>query len=138
MGCFEGILDEVPLESIRIGSWVLDGVDEAQVTGMTCDGIVDTTYRSRSNVELLSAIPVTREFFEGNGFTWVSDNHSYLLSRDGWKIVVYVHGEWDDGEIQTCDLWCGDPSRFCQIRLRFVHELQNALELCGIRLGLKV
>ena len=30
MGCFEGILDEVPLESIRIGSWVLDGVDEAQ------------------------------------------------------------------------------------------------------------
>lgn len=97
-------MDSVEIRELAVGSWVYDGTEKARVTGFTCDGIVETTYRRDLNVEFLSPIPVTCGFFGENGFVWMEENQSYVLSSERWRAAAYLHTFRDDGTIESCDL----------------------------------
>lgn len=122
------------------GAYVFDGTSIAQVTGITCDGIVETTRNPKSNIELIEPIPLTEEFFEKNGFKKLDydylkpnvafDSNDMLIritdltnSGDGyWN----VHIDNEDFEtIGSCDV-------------KYVHQFQQLLRLCGYEMDVVV
>ena len=113
-------------EELMIGDWVLDGTQDAQVTGITCDGIIETTANDNSNIELLKPIPITSEILEKNGF-WYETNVGYVLEDYEYEII---YDSWEH-ELRVL------KNREQILKIDFfdkmsVHELQHALKLCGI------
>ena len=76
LGANNGGLDGKKVEELMIGDWVYDGNSIAQVTGITCDGIIETTHNQSSNIEIIRPIPLTIEILEKNGLC--EDNHGRL------------------------------------------------------------
>ena len=69
-------------QDIMIGDWVKDGNVYAQVTAITCDGIIETTHNPHSNIELIEPIPLTAEILKENEFVKAVENEhgcNYLL-----------------------------------------------------------
>ena len=114
--------DLLNCNSLMIGDWIRDGHVYAQVTSITCDGIIETTHSALSNIELVEPIPLTTEILEKNGFTKELENGShyrFTLIDEHIKIsILYARSVFQ---------WLG-PLDF-----KYVHELQHALRLCGIR-----
>lgn len=120
-------MEKLNCESLMIGDWVYDGNSIAQVTSITCDGIIETTHNQSSNIELIQPIPLTVEILEKNGFV-----------KDEKKDNMYY---WNWGVIDDCISYDKETSKvrifyvsgltFVKI-LQYVHELQHALRLCGI------
>lgn len=114
---------------LMIGDWVYDGNSIAQVTGITCDGIIETTHNQSSNIEIIRPIPLTIEILEKNGLE--KDNHGRLNSEyfdEDVNSCLEISVDDKTGEIW----WSYNWDEYWIIRLRYVHELQNALRLCGI------
>ena len=114
---------------LQIGNWVYDGNSIAQVTGITCDGIIETTHNQSSNIEIIRPIPLSAEILEKNGLE--KDNHDRLYGEyfdedENRELEITVDDK--TGEIW----WSYNWDEYRIIRLRYVHELQNALKLCGI------
>lgn len=107
-------------KDLMVGDWVLDGTEPAQVTSITCDGIVETTRNERSNIEQLSPIPLTQEILESNGIMMEFRNID-----DDTSINRKVRSVYDNWEIQRYG--------WKMVEVRYVHELQNVLNICGIR-----
>ena len=123
---------------LMIGDWVDDGGENARVTSLTCDGIIETTRRI-SNIEVVEPIHLTSEILEKNGFT--------CCNEDDDGSIQYEFGTDDLG----VDVWLNTPDGICllgawrrwencdkvytmieELPIRFIHELQHALKLCGI------
>ena len=114
-------------KNLMIGDWILDGRVYAQVTSITCDGIIETTHNEFSNIELVEPIPLTPEIFKKNGF----------ILKEGEKgvygVTIATHYVRDDLPFEVfCDgepfsIWFQDP-----VNIKYVHQLQHALRLCGI------
>lgn len=113
---------------LMIGDWVIDGKNIAQIISITCDGIIETTFNKSSNIEVIEPIPLTQEILEKNGLE--KDNHGRL------------YGEYFDEDInrdleitvdnKTGEVWWSyNWDEYWIIRLRYVHQLQHALRLCG-------
>ena len=77
--------------------------------------------------EHLEPIPLTSEILEKNGFR---------------KLVTYGTEKWVCNEVRLNVYDSGETWRFCAdtnrnensvIYIRFIHELQHALRLCGIK-----
>ena len=127
---------------LMIGDWVLDGDEVARVTSLTCDDIIETTLRL-SNIEIVTPIPLTAEILEKNGF---ERSYSNILTADGYKKLpqykyknmVQVQDicrnlitiSYSDLEGGVYDIQCGIGSHIYD--LKYVHQLQHALRLCGI------
>lgn len=112
---------------LMIGDWVLDGNIYAQVTSITCDGNIETTHNEHSNIELVKPIPLTPEILEKNGFVLEEGEEGMYgvvvapyYSRDDVPFEVFCDGE-------PFAIWFKDP-----INIKYVHQLQHALRLCGI------
>ena len=117
------------VEELTVGDLVYDGNSIAQVTGITCDGIIETTHNQSSNIEIIQPIPLTIEILEKNGLE--KDNHGRLYGE------YFDEDVNNDLEISVDDKtgeiwWSYNWDEYWIIRLRYVHELQNALRLCGI------
>lgn len=117
------------VKELMIGDLVYDGNSIAQVTGITCDGIIETTHNQSSNIELIRPIPLTVEILEKNGLE--KDNHGRLYGE------YFDEDVNNDLEISVDDKtgeiwWSYNWAEYYIIRLRYVHELQHALRLCGI------
>ena len=109
---------------LMVCDWVLDGKKPAQITGIMCDDLFETTLSPRVGGECISPIPLTSEILEKNGFSLQSDNTEFL------KLDTY----WLGCELGTFrihnlnkDWW-----QFGLAKIRNVHELQHAMRLCGI------
>ena len=136
---------------LMIGDWVLDGGVKARVTSIMCDGIIETTKRI-SNEEIVEPIPLTQEILEKNGFekihlAYTVDKYHYLyavsqrvfikclpfqnenLKVSNWFGVQIVNNELD---AQT------NLNSSCDVTCAYVHELQHALRLCGIKKEIKL
>ena len=129
-------------KSLMIGDWVLDGDEVTRVTSLTCDDIIETTLRL-SNIEIVTPIPLTAEILEKNGF---ERSYSSILTADGYKKLpqykyknmVQVQDicrnlikiSYSDLEGGVYDIQCGIGSHIYD--LKYVHQLQHALRLCGI------
>ena len=117
------------VEELTVGDLVYDGNSIAQVTGITCDGIIETTHNQSSNIEIIRPIPLSVEILEKNGLE--KDNHGRLYGE------YFDEDVNNDLEISVDDKtgeiwWSYNWDEYWIIRLRYVHELQNALRLCGI------
>ena len=112
----------IKAEELMIGDWVLDGTQDAQVTGITCDGIIETTANANSNIELLEPIPITPEILEKNG--WERRPTGYVFHIDGGK--SYDNTLW---YIFNDNTFVVEIEEFS---IKYIHELQHALKLCGI------
>ena len=128
----------IKAEEFMIGNWVLDGTKYAQVTSITCDGIIETTVNKKSNIELLEPIPITHEILEKNGFRLKeeSDLHKKYIAGDELCIIVfYFYKETIYGvsTLLECEHgFTGGLNQIHKCNLLHVHQLQHALKLCGI------
>ena len=110
------------VEELTVGDWVYDGNSIAQVTGITCDGIIETTHNQSSNIEIIWPIPLSAEILEKNGFTKKLDADRLHY----WFILIDGHTKFSILYARSVFQWLG-PLDF-----KYVHELQHALKLCGI------
>ena len=108
---------------LMIGDWVLDGNHIAQVVLLTCDGIIGTTFNESSNIEVVEPILLTPEILEKNGFK--------LDKEDGWWWLTPKIGItfWEEGDIE---LEFENKHSSVDIHIKYLHQLQHALRLCGI------
>ena len=124
-------------ESLMIGDWILDGHVYAQVTSITCDGIIETTHNEFSNIELVEPIPLTPEILEKNGFKrdplWHHcdkdlDNYSISVQLGYANRIEYIKitEKGKDNVIPS------ERTKLYLTHIKFVHQLQHALRLCGI------
>lgn len=115
------------VKNLMIGDWVLDGNVYAQVTSITCDGIIETTHNETSNIELVEPIPLTPEILEKIGFE-TQRNIGYII--DDWDGTQIIYDSWNHTLRIIKDYkTCLDIETFNEMT---VHELQHALKLCGI------
>ena len=120
----------IRVEELMIGDWVLDCTQNAQVTGITCDGIIETTANAISNIELLEPIPITPEILEKNGFESVKNIFGFKTYKLNDDFILE-----DRGEKKCLCRSCykiQPSSTFWVCNIEHVHELQHVLKLCGI------
>ena len=109
---------------LMVGDWVLDGKKPAQITGIMCDDLFETTLSPSVGGECISPIPLTPEILEKNGFR----KGSYIEVVGG--LDTYYLGE-EIGSFRIHRLQKG-YYQFGLAKINFVHQLQHALRLCGI------
>ena len=114
------------INELTIGDWVLDGTTQAQITGITCDGEIETTFNEHSNIELIEPIPITQEILDKNEFV-KEDNDTYVWRHEsGLERIIW----FDEGYTTVVSVRC---DRNYEGHCYDVHELQHALKICGIR-----
>ena len=120
-------------ESLMIGDWILDGHVYAQVTSITCDGIIETTHNEFSNIELVEPIPLTPEILEKNGWVYNDEDEKFfpqtwvggglmLQGADDCGYCIVVTSDYDD-----------EDTNDTPFIIFYVHELQHALRLRRIK-----
>ncbi len=121
--------NKLSCKDLMVGDWMLDGENIAQITSITCDGIIETTFNESSNIEVIEPIPLTTEILEKNGWffnnedekffpqTWV-DGGLMLQGADDCGFCIVVTSNYDD-----------EDTNDTPFILFYVHELQHALRL---------
>ena len=120
---------------LMIGDWVMDGKNIAQITLITCDGIIETTFNKSSNIEVIEPIPLTSEILEKNGFTKSTPPpgiHARCYELDNKKDKYHLTiADYNKYKRLLLDVDSEDSECF-NIKCDYVHEFQHALRLCGI------
>lgn len=115
---------------LMIGDWVsCDGKNYrvAEIGGMVC---LDAENELFASLDDISPIPLTPEILEKNGFKSYN-NSSYQLRGVG----VYI--SWRNVGRLNISFGCA-PITDAHINVKYVHELQHALKLCGIKKDIKL
>lgn len=121
------------VEELMIGDWVLDGNNVAQITSITCDGIIETSFNETSNIEVIHPIPLTPEILKKNGFvkaSMISDMPPYDKDEEGnmhFNLNEKFWGWW-----QPDNTFLIPANGLGWLEFRYAHELQHALRLCNI------
>lgn len=93
-----------------------------------------TNYGKRLNATFedinITPIPLTDEILKKNGFEYFHKNYASLSYEHPFQLKM---NEWPD-ENGLNGLW----TIFDIIEIRFVHQLQHALRLCGIDKEIKL
>ena len=116
---------------VMVGDWVLDGKKPAQITGIMCDDIFETTLSPSVGGECITPIPLTHEILEKNGFVeFTSDNWQIVIDNIMIELRAPEHNmaiwlDWDEHDT-------GTYASYMFPRPDCVHELQHALRFCEI------
>ena len=113
------------ITELTIGDWVLDGTTQAQITGITCDGEIETTFNEHSNIELIEPIPITQEILEENDFVKEDNDTDVRKDQMGFEKIIWFDGGYTCVTSVRCD-------RMYEGHCYDVHELQHALKICGV------
>ena len=113
-----------------IGDWVYDTILQGytKVEALTLSGIRGTINNAIWNEKSFEPIPITPEILEMN-FQESLPGINLMYHLKGPYCVMNEDGQWvfglvkDDGE---------NSARYPLVKISFVHELQNALRICGI------
>lgn len=114
-------------KELMIGDWIIDGKNIAQITSITCDGIIETTFNKNSNIEVIEPIPLTSTILEKNEFTLKEEE------KGMYGVTIAPYYTRNDVPFEVfCDgdpfaIWFKDP-----VNIKYVHQLQHAIRLCGI------
>lgn len=115
-------------EDLMIGDWV-------NIQGENCYVTLATLYTLQftGKPNNIRPIPLTTEILEKNGFTSTEDqyNHKkhFLLGKNEYNCDVY----WDGLSILLVEADY-EPTTYAYVcEVNYVHELQHALKLCGIK-----
>lgn len=137
-------------EDLMIGDWVNLNFDvdyktgnliygHVQVASINKDGTIDVdcTFDNSKSMQdgwylkLIEPIPLTFEILEKNDILYEKQSFYYVIEDDEdlectYYIQQVLQGDWVVG----VDIGAYDCSVFA--RIKYVHELQHALKLCGI------
>lgn len=138
----------IKIEELSIGDWVnvlnyhWDGRPyTGQVNGITKKhGTYYLQFGSALSAEIdrCEPIPITKEILEKNGFRLKEEAESYTeyVSGDEHSIITYVFYKesiYDVDTLLDCEVgYVGGLDRIHHCHVKYVHELQHALRLCGI------
>ena len=134
---------------LMIGDWVMDGKNIAQITSITCDGIIETTFNESSNIEVIEPIPLTPEILEKIGFERCI---SSIIKTSTSSVPVCKSNQFADkefgGNTRIIDMGIhgftlitdvfGTTEKNKVNHIFYVHQLQHALRLCGIEKEIKL
>ena len=121
---------------LMVGDWVLDGKKPAQITGIMCDDLFETTLSPNVGGECISPIPLTPEILGQNGFD-VSDKEvvRYYFKEDGEDYHFSLRQMYDkDGKPHGYSFYAFNVLSI----IDYVHELQHAMRLCGIEKEIEI
>ena len=81
-------------------------------------------------IDDIEPIPITKEILEKNGILYEKQSYYYVIKDDkDLECTYYIQQIQEDWAIGV-DIGAYDCSVFA--RIKYVHELQHALKLCGI------
>ena len=126
------------VNDLMIGDWVIphiwDSIGEpSKIVGISYHSYEGKDYVDGVDCEVwdelspndIEPIPLTSEILEKNGFEYDNYNHNWIYDE---FTIDYGHLiEEDDNDYLF--IWVADIS----VKLTYVHELQHALRLCGIK-----
>ena len=118
-------------EELMIGDWLLwDNTLPCIVTTIGCD-YIETTKCGITLAEshLLQGVPLTPEILEQNGFVKQAYDGWLIIENNGRGTIEY-RTDYFDGMLRIN--YTKKPFSKISIKLKYVHELQHALRLCGI------
>lgn len=121
------------ITDLMIGNWVLYKDKPIKIIGI--DGSQNIIYYYNEedyteypiDVSNIEPIPLTKEILEKNGFK-EHRYHGYFIGQSNSGYYIYFDDNWlsihqSDYDINTIEFaWC-----------KYVHVLQNALKLCGLK-----
>ena len=110
--------------------WIFEIDNDRKVINNEPDG-----YCSERNISIndVEPIPLTPEILEKNGFErapQVSDIEPFDTDEEGNKHYSYNKTFW--GWFQPGNIFCIPANGMGWLYLKYVHQLQHALRLCGI------
>lgn len=143
------------INELQIGNWVYEG-ERTQfpmfVTGILKDsdgnsGEVYLDFEGNEgdiwevDIEDMRAIPITAEFLTKNGFEKVEN---YLL--EDYEVEAIWECETKDKQSATLEKYPNDENfvfgygscLWNGVNIKYVHQLQNAMRLCGIEWEVKL
>ena len=118
------ITKHLTASGLMIGDWVsCDGkcYQIAEIGGMVC---LDAENELFASLEDIEPIPLAPEILERNGFASYN-NSSFQLRENG----MYI--SWRNVGRLNLSFGCA-PTNDLHIKCKYVHQLQHALQLCGI------
>ena len=118
------------VKDLMIGDWIEDGYKKAQVTSITCDGIVETT-AAISNIEVVDPIPLTENILVKNGFEKNHNDEAPAEECYFYRLFAKPCG-WFDIDAFGLEEELGAEFTYHDININYVHELQHLLRLCGV------
>jgi len=74
-------------------------------------------------------LPLTSEILEKNGFKDYGEIREYQFAEDGEQYRFYLKKMYKDGQF---DCWGTNIGGVLPSLIKYVHELQHALRLCGL------
>ena len=120
------------IRDLKTGDIIIDGYRDAVITGLTCDGNVETTANEYSNIENISDKLLTEEillknefYYErGVGYVWEYDNDSVIVDMysNNLRIILNREKVLDYNTFDTLS----------------VRELQHALWFFDINLEIEI
>ena len=131
-------------EELMIGDWVVyngdvEYTDPIRIEGIDITGVCITSDRDDVGFDGIQPIPLTAEILEKNGFTF--KKHTYFLKKDGHYWIneggnIFIkYGKKSTYKIDSWMINIDNENGYpvCCFDIFYVHELQHALKLCGIK-----
>ena len=122
---------------LMINDWVLYGKRYAiakRITPLRCDILVRITSNHDDIIietyDNIDPIPLTAEILEKNGFEQTGDS-TFSISDDGMRF----YATWWRESLFYVGFYRRDnnsPNEHFSLNVRYVHELQHILRLCGM------
>ena len=120
------------IRDLKTGDIIIDGDRDAVITGLTCDGNIESTVNQYSNIENISDKPLTEEILlknefyceRGVGYLWEFDNDAVIVDMydNNLRIILNREKVLDYNTFDTLS----------------VRELQHALWFFKIDLDIKI
>lgn len=123
-------MKELNCQDLMVGDWIEDGYKKAQVTSITCDGIVETT-AAISNIEVIEPIKLTEDILVKNGFDFTKRNYGVCCKED-------KYGDVELSKDENGFYWSINTDEYEILRIDYVHTLQHLLRLCGVEKELTI
>ena len=126
-------------EKLMIGDWV--SLFQGNPDGSSCNvrvsyigeygevGIDGCEEYTSANCNLLFPIPLTPEILEKNGFVKQAYD-GWLISENNGRRLIEYRTDYFDGLLRID--YAEEPFSKISIKLKYVHQLQHALKVCGI------
>lgn len=120
-------------EDFMIGDWVYNTHnkqnEQVEEVGSNC---VMLAYNDLYAFDEIEPIPLTDAILKANGFNR-EGGASYWHEGDRYACILH----WSKDKKQ---LFIGSPCDDCMVKMnvRYVHELQHALRLCGIKIKIEL
>ena len=112
-----------------IGNWVKNDLGEIQqVVEIHDDEKIMLAYNDFYSADELEPIPLTSEILEKN-FQELLPGINLMYKLKGPYCAMNEDGQWVFGLVKVDG---ENSARYPLVKISFVHQLQNALRLCGI------